>query len=272
MPITLEENRRTTLIALFSDDELMNDLVLKGGNALALIYDRGLGSRASVDIDFSIPAEFPDLEKTAKRIFATLKREFHLIGYVVFDESMRSKPKKRASQLPVWWGGYLVEFKLAERTFYEKVGHDIEALRRQSELVGPQQKRTFTIDISSHEFCEGKVQREIDDYAIYVYSLEMIAIEKLRAICQQMPAYTLGTRSPRARDFYDIHRIITNNTIDLLADNNLSVLRFIFLSKQVPLDLLAEIGVYRAFIDQIGRPSMSRFLARIITLIFISIL
>ena len=155
--------------------------------------------------------------------------------------------QKRAPQLPVWWGGYLVEFKLAERTFYEKVGHDIEALRRQSELVGPQQKRTFTIDISSHEFCEGKVQREIEDYAVYVYSLEMIAIEKLRAICQQMPAYTLGNRSPRARDFYDIHRIITNNNIALLADNNLSVLRSIFSSKQVPLELLAEIGVYREF-------------------------
>jgi predicted nucleotidyltransferase component of viral defense system len=68
MPISLEEIRRRTLIALFSDDELMNDLVLKGGNALALIYDSGPGSRASVDMDFSIPAEFADLIKAEERI------------------------------------------------------------------------------------------------------------------------------------------------------------------------------------------------------------
>ena len=48
---------------------------------------------------------------------------------------------------------------------------------------------------------------ELDDYTIYVYSPTMIAIEKLRAICQQMPEYALQRRpSARARDFYDIYR------------------------------------------------------------------
>ena len=65
------------------------------------------------------------------------------------------------------------------------------ALRRRAEVVGPQQMRKYTIDISHHEFCEGKVKREVDDYTIYVYSLEMIAAEKLRAICQQMPEYAV---------------------------------------------------------------------------------
>jgi predicted nucleotidyltransferase component of viral defense system len=36
MAISLEEVRRRILIAMFSDDELMDELVLKGGNALAL--------------------------------------------------------------------------------------------------------------------------------------------------------------------------------------------------------------------------------------------
>ena len=147
-----------------------------------------------------------------------------------------------------WWGGYLVEFKLADRTLYDRVGNDIDALRRQSTLVGPSQKRTFKIDISSYEFCEGKVQRELDDYTVYVYSLEMIAIEKLRAICQQMPEYSLGTHSARARDFYDIHRIVTNNEIDLTTTVNLALVRAIFGAKEVPLQaLLNEISKHREF-------------------------
>jgi len=31
-----------------------------------------------------------------ERIFATLKREFQSVGYVVFDESLRIQPAKRA--------------------------------------------------------------------------------------------------------------------------------------------------------------------------------
>jgi hypothetical protein len=42
MAISLEEVRRRILIALFSDDELMDILVLKGGNALALVHKVGL--------------------------------------------------------------------------------------------------------------------------------------------------------------------------------------------------------------------------------------
>jgi predicted nucleotidyltransferase component of viral defense system len=245
MPISLEEIRRRTLIALFSDDQLMNELVLKGGNALALIYDST--SRATVDMDFSIAADFPDLKKTHERIFATLKREFQSVGYVVFDERFGPRPAVRTLDQPKWWGGYIAEFKLAERNLYEKTGHDIDALRRQCQLVGPQQKRTFKIDISQNEFCEAKVQREIDDYTVYVYSLEMIAVEKFRAICQQMPEYILGSHTARARDFYDIHRIVTKNNIDLTAESNLSLMRSIFAAKEVPLALLSEIRKHRDF-------------------------
>jgi predicted nucleotidyltransferase component of viral defense system len=103
MAISLEEVRRRILIALFSDDELMGALVLKGGNALALIYK--VGARASLDMDFSIDSVFADVKKTGDRIFDTLKREFGLIGYVVFDEKFEIKPSKRGEELPEWWGG-----------------------------------------------------------------------------------------------------------------------------------------------------------------------
>jgi predicted nucleotidyltransferase component of viral defense system len=103
MAISLKEVRTRILIALFSDDELMDALVFKGGNALALVHK--VGSRASVGMDFSMEAPFPDLEKTRARVFEVLKREFGSIGYVVFDEKFENKPSQRSRGQPEWWGG-----------------------------------------------------------------------------------------------------------------------------------------------------------------------
>ena len=52
----LDEIRKLGIIAMFSDDELMDMLVLKGGNAIALFYSEY--SRASVDLDFSLCDDF----------------------------------------------------------------------------------------------------------------------------------------------------------------------------------------------------------------------
>src|ERR1035438_5406206 len=46
------EVRRLTIAALFSDDKLFEQIVLKGGNALNLVYD--LSPRTSLDLDFSM--------------------------------------------------------------------------------------------------------------------------------------------------------------------------------------------------------------------------
>src|SRR5262249_10984288 len=158
---------------------------------------------------------------------------------IVFDETFEVKPSQRVPGQPDWWGGYKVEFKLVDQATHKKFSGDLAALRRNSEVLGPLQKRQYTIDISQHKFCEGKVQREVDDYIVYVYSLEMIAAEKLRALCQQMPEYTFNrTPSPRARDFYDIHQIIETNGIDLTTDKNLTVISAVFAAKQVPIEYL----------------------------------
>jgi len=167
MALSVEEIRRHILIALFSDDELMRTLVLKGGNALALVHK--VGSRASVDLDFSIEEPFPDLAGFVSRIFATLKREFEAFGYVVFYEKCEVKPQVRTRQ-PEWWGGYIVQFKLVERNFYQQYGHDIDAVRRRAEVVGPQQMRTYTIDISHHEFCEACARNSRRHSAAAVFS------------------------------------------------------------------------------------------------------
>jgi predicted nucleotidyltransferase component of viral defense system len=53
------EIRRVVITAMFSDDFLSDHIVLKGGNALSLVY--GLSSRTSLDLDFSMDSDFPDV-------------------------------------------------------------------------------------------------------------------------------------------------------------------------------------------------------------------
>ena len=52
----IEIIKRIAIIALFSDDELMDSIVLKGGNAIDLLQVDTPNSyvRASYDLDFSI--------------------------------------------------------------------------------------------------------------------------------------------------------------------------------------------------------------------------
>jgi hypothetical protein len=88
-----------------------------------------------------------------------------------------------------------------DRVRYKEVADNKEARGRESLEVGPGHQRKFTIELSKFEYTKGKLTREIDSFDIYVYAPEMIAVEKLRAICQQMPEYKLNrNRCARARD------------------------------------------------------------------------
>ena len=114
--------------------------------------------------------------------------------------------------------------------------------------VGPRQERTFRVDLSKHEYTNAKVNIDFGAYSIPVYTLEMIALEKLRAICQQMPAYGFrGKRTQRARDFYDIHLIVSERGINLGGEENRSLMHHIFEAKRVPLELLWQIADHREF-------------------------
>jgi hypothetical protein len=240
----LRDIRRLIITALFSDDELMDKFVLKGGNALDLVHR--LGARSSVDIDLSIPDDFSDLDDVRARIFRALRDRFDAAGYVVFDEKFSKKPSRPRPGESRRWGGYMVEFKLAPKERFELLRHDLPALQRSALLIGDAQRRVFKIDISKYEFCAAKLETELDDYTIYVYTLPMMAIEKLRALCQQMPDYPLRRyEKARARDFYDIYTIVTSGGIDLAAAENIELLRQIFAAKEVPLLLLPKIAESR---------------------------
>jgi hypothetical protein len=110
----------------------------------------------------------------------------------------------------------------------------------------------FLIDISKFEYTIGKQQQDLDGYRIFVYSPQMIVAEKLRAICQQMPEYGPVIKrsragASRARDFVDIHAIVTRRRIDMSSQDNVSLLSHMFKAKKVPLSLLGYIGKYREF-------------------------
>ena len=60
----------------------------------------------------------------------------------------------------------------------------------------------------------------------------MLAIEKLRALCQQVNDYKhiviKMTSKSRARDFYDIHNLATSFGIDFTTKENVELTKLIF--------------------------------------------
>lgn len=244
----LEKVRETTITSLFSDDELMDILVLKGGNALELAYK--LNSRASMDIDVSMEKDFADfgltVEDVLKKLEKRLEENFKEAGYKVFDVKLLEQPKQRKHTVEdLNWGGYKAEFKVIPWTDYERIGDDINKLRRESMVVAGN-KKVVKIDISKYEFTAPSEETEFKDYVIKVYSPRMIIFEKLRAICQQMEEYTRivkSSQTPRPRDFFDIYVIKEQlePNLDLTSDENLDMIKEFFKVKRVPLHLLNKI-------------------------------
>lgn len=81
----LQSIKKHTISALVADEILLSLLVLKGGNALDLVYE--ISNRGSIDIDFSIQNDFSEEEKMRikNQIEGLLNDEFSKIGFVAFD-------------------------------------------------------------------------------------------------------------------------------------------------------------------------------------------
>jgi hypothetical protein len=249
-----DQIKRLTLIALFSDDDLLERLVLKGGNALALGY--GLDYRVSADIDLSMPSAFAHEELTGveARIRYRLEQTFRPEGWEPFDLRVQEKPAEVTPDLAGFWGGYSVEFKLIDADRHRALGGDLEAMRRHAQVTGPHQRKRVEIDISRHEQCDPKRTIHIDGYTVYVYAPLLLACEKLRAICQQLPEYDRIVRrerpvgTARPRDFLDLHTLLTHfRDLDLGAEESQNLLAKVFAAKRVPLSFL---GLIRGSYDQ----------------------
>lgn len=247
--LSLEQIKRIAVTAMFADDVMSDTLVLKGGNALSLVH--GIGSRYSMDLDFSMQDDLPeDVEVFRDRVDRALNKTFRPNGYVVFDVKMEQRPKTTSVDLAGFWGGYALEFKLIAYAQFKEFEEDLEQLRKRAVSIG--QGKKFLIDVSRFEHIDGKVLVELDGYQISVYSPEMIVCEKLRAICQKMPEYANVIRrertgNARARDFFDIHEMITQGALYLPTEHTQGTLKGMFDAKKVPLSLLGKIGEFRDF-------------------------
>jgi Nucleotidyl transferase AbiEii toxin, Type IV TA system len=230
--------------AMFSDDELLEELVLKGGNAMALVHK--ISARSSVDLDFSLKQDFGgDIAKIEARISRVLSETFRANGYEVFDFKMLEKPKAISDDMKHFWGGYGLEFKLASTDAFNQYSASLEELRKRAINLGQGQK--FLIDISRFEYVGGKQRVDFDGYVIYVYSPEMIVCEKLRAICQQMPEYGPFIKRDRAgsarpKDFVDIFVLMDGLTLDLNNETVRQTLVSMFEIKNVPLEFLGKVS------------------------------
>lgn len=252
------------LKAIATDTELVDALVLKGGNALQLIY--GVASRASKDLDFSVEDKLVDPARFAQRLKSVLEGSFNLAGYEFLDFQFGERPQEPKPDHPPTWGGYQAQFKAVSRSVLERA-LEVEARRlRKKEAAGHVVERSkldekarredvarrnagpvIKVDISHHEFTQGKQPAKLDDdLIVYVYTLPMIVAEKLRAICQQMPEYRQrASATRRPRDFYDIHACATLRNVHLRE--HVPLIRSMFAAKDVPLELLENFESQRAY-------------------------
>lgn len=237
---------------MVSDDYMMEQLVLKGGNAIDLVYK--ISGRASMDLDFSMPSDFEKdkLDSIKANIEILLVETYQQEGLVAFDVKFIPKPERigKINEME-FWGGYRIEFKVIPKNVYDQYPGNIKSLRKYSTVIGPNDRKVFIIDISKFEFCGSKVAKEIDDYTVYVYTTEMIVLEKIRAICQQHPEYRDIVRShpssARARDFFDIYTIMQTFPMDLNSERTKELLKASFSSKRVPTSFIHKIASQREF-------------------------
>jgi predicted nucleotidyltransferase component of viral defense system len=184
----LRHIKTIALTAMASDDRLMEELVLKGGNALDLAY--GVSTRASVDLDFSMGEDFESIELLTARIERCLVDTFRDEGLAAFDIVLSQRPPSISDDLKDFWGGYKVEFKVLSLDEYGDHSGSLEELRRHAKVVGEDNSKKFKIDISKNEYRGSTRFIEVSGLQVSVYTPEMIVCEKLRAICQQMPEYS----------------------------------------------------------------------------------
>lgn len=160
----------------------------------------------------------------------------------MFDEQIVEKPERPSSDTPDWWGGYEARFKIIDHETMKELEDDVPRLHRTS-------GRPLTIDISKHEFVGDAVVVDVDGFVCRAYSKRLIVAEKLRALCQQRPdAFPPRRRVARARDFFDIHQIMTSAAgADVLGTDFAALVHKVFDAKRVPIETAFRLEDDRAF-------------------------
>ena len=243
-----DDIRNIILKAIFSDSDLKENLVLKGGTALKL---HNITDRSSQDLDFSIEESIRyDKDVEGKKLQGLISDAFKQIGFLVVGFEFIEKPKKRKRDLPPFWGGYKISFAIVDTEKYqEKIDlqdpNKMKELSKYGEALENNSKK-IEIDLSYDEYVADKDSYDLEGTTIYLYSPLMIVYEKIRASCQQLDDYKLVGDKTRARDLYDIYKTLTNKgQIDLreavLNQDNFYILENIFQAKDVPLELMLKL-------------------------------
>jgi len=156
MTLSLDGIRKLVIISMFTNDYLLDKFVLKGGNALNLIYN--IDERSSIDIDLSIESDFKkDKLKLVKKILKNnLEDNFIRKDLIVFDFEFRPRPSRPVNRNKEFWGGYRINFKIIDKDTYKLYEGDLDSIRRDSVVVGPNNIRKLKIDISKYEICKPK--------------------------------------------------------------------------------------------------------------------
>src|SRR5215831_6398833 len=137
----LEQVKRLTLVALFDKtDRLREELVLKGGNLLDIVF--AVSTRSSIDLDFSIAGNIP-AEEIRYECEGALKSVFGVHKYQVIDLRIHEKPDPTSDDLKDFWGGYELEFKLVSDTIFSKYQNNVSELRKHALPLGPTGSPTF---------------------------------------------------------------------------------------------------------------------------------
>ncbi|MCK5035885.1 MAG: nucleotidyl transferase AbiEii/AbiGii toxin family protein [Candidatus Sabulitectum sp.] len=239
-----DQVRERILAAVCGDKWLFDRLVLKGGNALALIYR--IGQRASLDLNFSIEGDFEDIEKAGTLLKQAMINEFEPSGLHVFGFRFEVKP---SVSVDYWWGGYRCTFKLIPTELAERLSFNDNDMSRQALVTDAvSQRRKFTLEISKYEFFIAETRPVGDGQdRIKVYSPALLAAEKLRALLQQHPDYPVispATKRSRGRDVYDIWVISDALALDL--GSHYEYVLAVFNAKRVDMDLLSRFNEVRS--------------------------
>ncbi len=97
--------KRLTVLAMISDDDLMELLIFKGGSAIDMIYN--VSGRASLDLDFSMESGLSAEEEitVGQKIKKVLEETFKEAGYLAHDITFGKRPVKVAAAVEDFWGG-----------------------------------------------------------------------------------------------------------------------------------------------------------------------
>jgi hypothetical protein len=250
--LKIEKIKNIIIKSIFSDDELMSELVIKGGTAIHLLEE--FYSRASMDIDLSAKNKFLDIGDIKEKFQSNINKGLSEYNLRIIDFEFKESPRIISDELAGFWGGYSVEFKIINIESYNKyIGKTSnQEISKKSISLDKKNKKVFSIDISNFEYTDSKKIVEVEGYSVYIYTVEAIIFEKIRAICQQQLEYrnmikSVRAESTRAKDFYDIYFLSNKFNVDYESKDNFELLEKIFEAKRVPLELISKIRENRSY-------------------------